>query len=291
MIKIILMKKFILLMLFACLLLAGWAKSQARSTLIIMTFNIRRFTLIDGLDSWIFRKEKVNQLIKKYHPHLAGLQEVTPLQVKDLEKSLPEYNWFGLPRADGKRRGERCPIFYLKARFALLSHSTFWLSETPDVAGSISWGSACKRIVSWGKFKDLESGKVFYLFNTHFDHQSSLARKKSAELILEKIKQIAGTAPVIITGDFNCEEGSKPYQIITERFLDARKITLSPPQGPEGTSWSFIPYSPATRRIDFIFVCPSIKVLEYRAIDDTYAKVRRYSDHLPVLAKILLPEK
>ena len=277
---------FLFALAFLFSLPAQVSENHQEKSLKVMSFNIRCFTLLDGLDNWLFRKKEVVKLLKRYHPDLLGLQEVTPIQIKDLEQSLEEYRWFGLPRGDGKTRGERCPIFFKKERFELLTHQTFWLSETPEVAGSRSWGSACKRIVSWGKFRDRESGMVFYHFNTHFDHQSSLARRMSARLLLEKTREIAQNYPVIITGDFNARDTSEPYLIITSRFQDARKISLSPPRGPYGTSRSFIPYTPVGARIDYIFVSEQIKVLEYAVLDDTYGRNRRPSDHMPVLVKI-----
>ena len=282
---------FLFALAFLFSLSAQVSENHQEKSLKVMSFNIRCFTLLDGLDNWLFRKKEVIKLIKKYSPELAGFQEVKPGQVKYLEKNLKEYGWFGLPRDDGKTRGERCPIFFKKNRFELLAHQTFWLSETPRVPGSRSWGSACKRIVTWGKFRDRATGTIFYHFNTHFDHQSSLARKMSARLLLEKTREIAQTYPIIITGDFNARDTSKPYQLITSQFLDTRKVSLSPPRGPYGTSRSFIPYTPPGARIDYIFVSPRVQVLEYAVLDDTYGRNRRPSDHMPVLVKVSLEEK
>ena len=53
-------------------------------------------------------------------------------------------------------------------------------------------------------FGDKESGKVFYFFNSHYDHQGKVARRESSKLLIARIKQVAGTdATVFATGDFN----------------------------------------------------------------------------------------
>ena len=114
--------------------------------------------LTDGEDNWFLRKDHVADLVLKYSPDLVGMQEVLNVQVRHLEKRLVGYKWFGPARDDGKARGERCPIFYRADKFELLEQGTFWLSETSEVPGSTSWGAACRRIVTWGRFKDLARG-------------------------------------------------------------------------------------------------------------------------------------
>ena len=42
------------------------------------------------------------------------------------------------------------------------------------------------------------------------------ARSRGAVLILEKIKQMAGDLPVIVTGDFNGTVDSEPVTVLTE---------------------------------------------------------------------------
>jgi endonuclease/exonuclease/phosphatase family metal-dependent hydrolase len=257
-----------------------------------MTFNIRVVVQEkDFHDNWGFRKNEVADLIRRRGPDLAGLQEVLPSQAKDLASRLDQYQWFGVPRDDGKDLGEMCAIFYRPARLELLDKGTFWLSLSPETPGSISWFAACRRVVTWGKFHDRVMNRDFFLFNTHFDAASQFAREESAKLLVQKIPLIAGQVPVIITGDFNCPPGTKPYQTITASYQDARKISVSPPQGPEGTVRSFALGSDILpSRIDYIFVVPAIKVHSYTVIDDVYGtEQRRPSDHMPVMASLSLP--
>jgi endonuclease/exonuclease/phosphatase family metal-dependent hydrolase len=130
-------------------------------------------------------------------------------------KDMPEYSWFGVCRTDGSTNpvpdGEFSAILYRKDRFELLDGNTFWLSETPEEKGSVGWDAALPRIVTWVKFKDKQTGKVFFHFNTHFDHIGVVARNESAKLLKQRAHSIAGDTPVIITGDFNCGENEQPY--------------------------------------------------------------------------------
>jgi len=256
----------------------------------VMSYNLRCLNLEnDFRDLWWFRKKHLAELIRKNHPDIIGMQEAYTSQAKYLERALKDYAWFGPPRDDGKRKGERCPIFYRRDRFELLEENTFWLSETPEIPGSISWDSACRRVVTWGKFQDKKSGKIFYHFNTHFDHKGEIAREMSGRLLIEKIQLIAGKNPAFVTGDFNTEEDSLPYQTITTLLIDSIKITQAPAQGPINTAWNFQPGTPPDKRIDYIFVSEGIAVKTYAALDQTYLNDRRPSDHIPVIVSLKIP--
>jgi endonuclease/exonuclease/phosphatase family metal-dependent hydrolase len=48
-----------------------------------------------------------------------------------------------------KQQGEFCAIFYDSRRFVALDSGTFWLSQTPQIAGSKSWNSQCVRKIDY----------------------------------------------------------------------------------------------------------------------------------------------
>lgn len=83
----------------------------------------------------------------------------------------------------------------------MLKHGDFWYSETPDIP-SYGWGARCRRICTWGYFKDLRTGKKFYVFNSHTDHEATEARRQSSFMLLEQVRKIAKVdqpfAPVIL---------------------------------------------------------------------------------------------
>lgn len=252
----------------------------------VMTFNIRCVSQSDKQDIWFNRKEEVAALILRHDPDLLGMQEVTQPQMEFLQGALSDYEGFGVARDDGVKAGERCPVFFKRARFEKLREETFWLSETPEIPGSRSWNAACRRIVTWAQFKDRSTGQVFFLFNTHFDHVSETARKESAKLILARIGTISEGAPCMVTGDFNSGPESAAFTTLTQSLQDSRAHSETPPKGPEGTTRGFSLQSEVGHRIDYVFTTPGIKILEYAALEDTYGEGRRPSDHLPVLVKM-----
>ncbi len=256
----------------------------------VMSYNIRCLSVEqDFRDLWWFRRGHLAELIRQNQPDLIGMQEVYTLQANDLSRLLKGYAWFGPPRDDGLKKGERCPIFYRADRFELLDQNAFWLSETPEVPGSISWDAGCRRVVTWGKFRDKKAGKVFFHFNTHFDNKGELAREKSAGILVERIRAIAGDAPVVVTGDFNTSDSSAPYLTIAGALCDCQGNSSTPPKGPHNTSWSFKSGFQPDDRIDYIFVSQGIAVSDYAALDHTYGRDRRPSDHIPLAATIIIP--
>lgn len=255
-----------------------------------MTFNIRYNNPDDGENAWPQRRDLVAKTIRFYQVDLLGVQEALHEQMRDLSQLLPEFKWIGAGRDDGKEKGEYSAIFYRPDRFKLVQQQTFWLSATPERAGSVGWDAAITRVCTWGQFKDQQTGKGFFIFNTHFDHIGETARRESAKLLLENIRRRAGSAPVILTGDFNATDTSAVYKILSggavgpgQLLRDTREVSALPHYGPQ---WTFHGFGKVTERpgIDYIFVAAGVKVLRHGTIrdDERYA-----SDHLPVLAELL----
>lgn len=243
----------------------------------VMTFNIRCDNPDDGLNNWQYRKDAVAGIIKEYAVDLLGTQEVLANQLRDLKERLPRYAAVGAGRADGKEAGEYCAVFYRKDKFEAEKSGRFWLSETPEVAGSKGWDGACERIVTWTILREKQSNKRFFCINTHLDHVGETARRESVKLLLERAKTESGGLPVIITGDFNASPESEVIRRVLAdgKFFDTR---LTAPSIPEisGTYHGFGKTPDEDRNIiDYIFVTGDSR--EY--IHDC---TRKTGQHLPL---------
>ena len=229
------------------------------------TFNIRLQN--DGDEKagvgWSVRRDRVADYIKSNHIDIVGMQEVLHVQLEDLLQRLPEYDYVGVGRTDGKTKGEYSPIFFLKKKFKVLEKGNFWLSETPDVPGSKGWDAALERVASYAKLKDRKTGKVFMAVNTHFDHVGVVARRESAKLIMRKIQEIVGDRPAVVTGDFNVDESDETYRTMTTnefKMNDSYHMTAN--RTGVTYTWHQFCQLPMEKRekIDFIFITPSVKV-------------------------------
>lgn len=249
----------------------------------VMTYNIKYDNVNDTVNNWNDRKEKLVELIKHYGPSFIGIQEALHRQVSYIDSSLTNYSYIGVGRDDGKQKGEYSEIHYDSNRYKVLEHQTFWLSKTPD-RPSVGWDAALERVCTYGLFENRSSGEKLWVFNTHFDHKGDIAREKSAELIVAKIKEInTDNLPVILTGDFNLTPEEKPVQTIKRYMEDGQDITKSPFYGPSGSFNGFDPEMILNHRIDYIFV-KNLIVEQYIHIDDRLENLKYISDHLPVLA-------
>ncbi len=277
------------ILLLAFFLLAGCVTARSGAgpeTVRVMAFNIRYDNPDDGPNAWPNRKDMVASMIRFHGADVAGLQEALKGQIDDLQTLLPEYAWLGVGRADGEAAGEFSPIFYRKDRFDVLRHDTFWLSETPEIAGSKSWDAAIERIATWAELRDRRTGARFIAINTHFDHRGEEARARSARLLLERIDGLADGLPVVLTGDFNTVETAEPYRILTGELRDALAASEAPHHGPTST-WTDFEAAVPDRRIDYIFVNDGMRVIKHAILSDTW-EGRFPSDHLPVLAEIVV---
>ncbi len=284
--------ELLLLLLFLIALLAAALfsaqSSQAANRLQVLSYNIRYNTPADGENAWPLRKDKVAQLVSDLEPDLCGFQEALIGQVRDLQQRLPDFDWVGVGRNDGEEQGEFTPVFYRRERLELLAARTFWLSEAPEAPGSKSWDAALPRIVTWARFRDRRTETEFYFFNTHFDHRGVEARQQSALLLAERLPALAGAAPFLLAGDFNFDERSRPYRLLTAAespFRDARYASRTPHRGPTASFNDWRALRPEESRIDYLFVSKEVQVHAHRILDTRFDG-RFPSDHLPVWAQV-----
>jgi endonuclease/exonuclease/phosphatase family metal-dependent hydrolase len=276
----------------AVFLLLFFSLSFIEQDMNVMTFNIRYNTPADSLNAWPYRKDNSASQILFHDAHIVGVQEALHDQLMDLQQRLPQYKFAGVGRDDGKEKGEYSAIFYDTTRLQPLQSKTFWLSQTPETPGSKGWDAQITRIVTWVQFRDRKTKKIFFAFNTHFDHIGKEARKESAKLLVQKVKAIAGNIPAVITGDFNAHPDDEPIQVILDvsnplHLTDSKGISRTPHYGPVGTFNGFKDRERDDQPIDYIFVKGKWKVLKHATISQTW-KGRFASDHFAVLAGISL---
>uniref|UniRef100_A0AB33IQ40 Endonuclease/exonuclease/phosphatase family protein n=1 Tax=Prevotella sp. GTC17253 TaxID=3236793 RepID=A0AB33IQ40_9BACT len=281
--KTIILLSFLLL---TTALLPSEARKAQKTHITIASFNLRMDTKNDGINQWSNRKELVKGLIRFHDFDIMGTQEGFK-HMLDGVAELSEYAWIGEGR-DGGTDGEHSAIFYKRAKYELLEHGDFWYSETPDQVG-LGWDAkCCNRICSWGKFRDRLTGKTFFVFNSHYDHEGVVARRESSKLLLRKIREIAGTdVPVFATGDYNAVPTDEPIQTILADGLlsDSYRTTLQAPYGTTCTYHGYkIPKPGNDYRIDYIFVTKDIRILQYGTLNELpYGRFP--SDHFPIMVK------
>lgn len=258
----------------------------------VMTFNLRMNTPDDGPNAWPHRVKLVQQMIRNVDPDILGTQEVLPSMLADLEEALPEYEWTGDARRDGD---ERSAILFKRDRFEMLSSRTFWLSETPDVPGSVSWQSSLPRICTYGVFQEFGSSRPpFAFFNAHLDHVSDMARVHGLAVILRKMQEVWEQDKIrrmVLTGDFNDFPSSPALSSMREAEIADRVKLMNSYQTSKmdeiGKTFHGFNGGAAGEPIDYIFHTETLDLREVIIHRDAF-EGRYPSDHYPVSADILL---
>lgn len=253
----------------------------------VMTFNMRYDNPQDSLNSWQYRRDEVVEELTAHDIDICGAQELLIHQLNDLKESLTGYACVGVGRLDGVEAGEHSALFFKKDRFEVVETGNFWLSETPEVAGSKGWDGACERIATWAILKEIGSGRELFCINTHLDHVGQVAREQGVSLLLDRTRTLSRGLPVMITGDFNADPASSVITHVTRNgeFSHAKERAAEV----RGTAWSFSDFGrlPETERqlIDYIFVNDAFTVSEYEVLPNRLNN-QYVSDHAPVMAKI-----
>ena len=256
-----------------------------------VAFNIRFDNPKDGENAWPNRKEMVGKWIESESPDVIGLQEALRHQINDIKKVATAYSEYGVGRDDGKSRGEHCTILYLKKRFTLDKKDcgTFWFSDTPEKIASKSWGNEIPRICTWARLIHKKTGKGFYLYNVHYDHQSQSSRIGASNLIIERISnRKQSNEPIILMGDFNAAEKNPAITVFKEeplKLVDTFRV-VKPDEKMVKTFHGFRGGSFMGGKIDHVFIIP--KTAKVRSAEIVrFNKDKRYlSDHYPVRAKL-----
>lgn len=248
----------------------------------VMTFNIRYGTANDGENHWNKRKNLVFKVFNDYDCDFVGVQEAMVFQINEMIEALPQYSCFSRTRELDPELGEAVPVFFRTNRWALADSGIFWLSDTPDSAGSTSWGNSLPRITTWVKFTEKLTGKTIVLYNTHLDHQSQDSREQSTKLIVDHIAANCNkTDFLILTGDFNAYENNPAIKSLTSSSLDIQDTyrVVYPDEAELGT-FNHWRGEKKGSRIDYIFTFNSVTVSSAEIIHDNLSG-RYPSDHYP----------
>ncbi|WFB06486.1 endonuclease/exonuclease/phosphatase family protein [Streptomyces sp. LX-29] len=249
-----------------------------------MTFNLR-YASDTPPHTWAERRPVTRELLRRERPHLLGTQEGLYGQLRDIAADLgAPYAWLGTGRQGGSR-DEFMAVFYDTRRLEPQEYDHFWLSDTPYVIGSNTWGGAVVRMVTWIRFRDLRTGRRFYALNTHLDHRGQQARERSAELITRRLAELDPALPRVVTGDFNVPAHGNP---VYAAMLNGGALVDSWDAAERrgrlyGTFHGYRPPVPDGERIDWILTSPGVRT-RYAAINTFSPGGRFPSDHLPVQA-------
>ena len=200
----------------------------------LLSFNLRYDITSHELMALDVRGPHLMEIVTKYDPDSIGFCEATDNWMNYLRKEMPKlgYSCVGVGRNSGNTGGsgngnEHSPVFYKTDKYELLESDTFWLSATPEVAGSKTWGNSITRICTYAVLKDKQTGVIYAHFNTHFDHQSEDSRLNAVIVLESYINETLkkyGDIGIVVSGDFNLNMQSAPYLSLISFLDDSRTL-------------------------------------------------------------------
>ena len=244
----------------------------AGSDLRIVTYNI--LTEKWGGTETSARAEYFGAFLDIYKPDIVGVQEVCDKWRKYMPDCIGSYKLIGTVRKDG---GESySAIVYDTTKYDVIDQGV----ETYSYHAS----AECRNM-SWAIFVNKSTGVKFAFISTHWDfgneENKQQMRKVQAEEMSKKIADLKAeyNCPVIITGDFNCNNNSDSYKY----FMGINGMTNAI------TSSEYYYDAKGTTTIDFIMITNGDGVFKgYKKLINN--GIEQISDHPANLADIdLIP--
>ncbi|KAL7532346.1 hypothetical protein ACHAXR_008604 [Thalassiosira sp. AJA248-18] len=256
--------------------------------------------------SWADRRYSIASGIARLRPHLLAVQEDCYFMNDYLMKAQTPptggrmlsdvYNRYGLFNRNGESQptknwpdnafssnvgkdGEHNSIWYDKRRFLAMKNVTFWLSRTPQVAGS-SFDEVTGRIVNCVLLQDkmcttrinqdadddakkVQCTKIFYC-STHLPSGNTTRQLWSVNVLSQMFSQFRDEFSIdrtneklmmMVSGDFNSIPGSDTYNaMIRSGFIDARQVSQEGTLMEEYTDTTNDWYNSENSLIDYVWI-------------------------------------
>jgi endonuclease/exonuclease/phosphatase family metal-dependent hydrolase len=262
--------------------------AQGNHSFRVMTFNIRMSTFDVGTpNAWVHRADLVAEAVREAKVSVVGFQEDMQDQVVDLRTRLKGWEFKGRGR-NPNGSGERCSIAFDTSAWQCVESGDFWLSDTPDTAGSNTWGTKYPHKCTWARLESLKSHQQVLFTSTHLFEGTDAAgievRTKSAHCIRNWLTKHVPKGNIIACGDFNSNVDDPSHQIMTgastgQQLQDAFDV-LHPPEPSPGTCHEFTGVA-RKKRIDWILYAG--KVVPQSLKIDHYSRDGHFpSDHFAV---------
>jgi len=258
----------------------------SRDMIRVMSFNIRYGQADDGPQRWERRRDLVIERIRAADPDLLGLQECRDdEQAVTVRAALPDYDFYGAPRGgDVPTALEMAPILVRRSAFEVVRQGQFWLSDTPEFAGSVGWDALFPRTATWAELRHRPSGLALAFLNTHFDLMPE-AIVNSARLLRGWAERTAARLPVVLCGDFNADKASVAYEMLADGRMLADAGRQANATGADEATFHAFGQPGVAAAIDWVLVSPSLAVVT-AAVDRTRRGDLFPSDHYPLVVTL-----
>lgn len=249
-----------------------------------MTYNVK---CAGDAGDWELRRAPLLDIVRRNRPDVLCVQEARAAQIADLLAGLPGFAVIGEGR-EGGDTGEWTAILVRSADIAVVDGGSFWLSDTPGVPGSNTWGSQYVRMATWARLRRIGvDASPLTVVTTHFDHEPTPhgdeVRRRSAHCILRETKELGER--VVLVGDCNepAGRGAAWTALVDAGYRDAWQIAGAADDVDSFNDWS--PPVHRGERIDWALVKGAVGVRSVH-MDHADPSTWAASDHFPVVVDL-----
>lgn len=227
---------------------------------------------------WPQRLGLLKSAIMGWKPDILATQEGRKPQLFQLRDALAaDYELLDAHRSWHESKMYPC-LFVKKGKFQCLESHDRWLSETPAIEHSKSFGSKWPKLATFANLK--AGGEDFAVASFHFDNVEPAARPLQAQVLIDEMTKLYSSGAVVFMGDAN----DLPHSPTLEFF---RSAGYEDPWKWQSVPHTFHGFSPAVKggRIDYVLHSCAFKS------EGTYCDKRcsdYYSDHYLIYADLQL---
>lgn len=249
----------------------------------VVTTNIRFDNPADKEHNWSGRREILSSFLNSYSPDIFGTQEGWQPQLNDLHSLVPDYLMSDSHR-DWIEDRMYPTIFVKKDRFDILTSGDIWLSETPEVPATKSFGSAFPRLCTWAKVRDKDNQKELFIVDVHLDHLKTETRQEQIKVLITEVQKVnTESLPMFLLGDFNEAPQDEVRRILVDSSLELVDPWFMFRKKEEPSHHNFKGHREDGARIDWILCSPELTPLEIELYKENDQGIYP-SDHFPVFA-------
>ena len=260
------------------------AAEVSKANLTVMSYNILYDMDKDGR-SENCRDEMIATIFEK-DVDVVGLQEVTEEHRKYFEANMTGYSCCA--GADEYMSND---IYWKTEKFKLIKKGFFYMSDTPTVKSKYE-GSNSNRTFTYVILEVKETGNQFLFIDLHADYRAlDTVRAKQLAVVTSLLPKInKNDLPVVVVGDFNTtgNEASIPRFLKENPNIERTSKVAAKLGDTDGT----LAVSGFVKRentiFDYIFVTTDKIETQYYSVVNNIKNGKYPSDHLPVLAKIVV---
>ena len=177
----------------------------------------------DGLDALM-------QLISELQPDFISTQKLSAARMDSIQQLYsPHYYIMGINAYASPEEGEAWnAVLFRRDRFRFVDGDSFWLSDTPHLAGSRLEGAEAPGLCTWVLLRDLAEGGNVFISNSSLSSGSSAEaealRARELDILIETLRADSGCfdlEPGFLTGGLFLRGGEAAYSGATSVCSDA----------------------------------------------------------------------